>query len=159
MTFDDRASFQRLCGPHDINLSALAERLGIRCHATGGGLEIKGDEASTEIALRCLAQLHELAVDGYELYPSDVRRAADIVASGARLVDVLLDCRGHRGYLLETLDADRMQPLLDERANTFHRCQIILPRRTPDGTEIDPACRCASLRGRWQARATSRRAF
>lgn len=91
MTFDDRASFQRLCGPHDINLSALAERLGIRCHATGGGLEIEGDEASTEIALRCLAQLHELAVDGYELYPSDVRRAADIVASGARLVDVLLD--------------------------------------------------------------------
>jgi phosphate starvation-inducible protein PhoH and related proteins len=91
ITFDDRAAFQRLCGPHDANLKTLAGCLQVSCHARGNSIVIEGDELDTEVALRAVAQLYELATDGYELFPSDIRRASSIVASGARLVDVLLD--------------------------------------------------------------------
>jgi phosphate starvation-inducible PhoH-like protein len=91
VSFDDRAAFQRLCGPHDANLNRLADCLHVSCHARGNSLVIDGEELNADIALRVVAQLYELAVDGYELFPSDIRRATDIVASGARLVDVLLD--------------------------------------------------------------------
>jgi phosphate starvation-inducible PhoH-like protein len=91
ITFDDRAAFQRLCGPHDTNLKTLADCLQVSCHARGNSIVIEGDELDAEVALRAVAQLYELATDGYELFPSDIRRASSIVASGARLVDVLLD--------------------------------------------------------------------
>jgi len=91
LSFDDQGAFQRLCGPHDINLKTLAECLRVQCHARGNGLHVEGAEEDIGTALRSLAQLYDMASDGYELYPSDMRRAADIVASGARLQDVLLD--------------------------------------------------------------------
>ncbi|MGB0589830.1 MAG: PhoH family protein [Myxococcota bacterium] len=91
ITFEDRGAFQRLCGPHDANLKTLAECLSVACHARGNGLVIEGEDLDAEVALRTIAQLYELATDGYELFPSDIRRASQIVASGARLVDVLLD--------------------------------------------------------------------
>jgi len=88
---DNREAFQRLCGPHDANLKALAKALRVECQARGDSVIIDGAGHDAEIAVAALAQFYELATNGYELYPSDMRRGADIVSGGARLSDVLLD--------------------------------------------------------------------
>ena len=91
IAFDDTGAFQRLCGPHDANLKALAKALRVDCQVRGNEVVIHGESHDAQTATGALAQFYALAQDGHQLFPSDMRRGAEIVAGGARLQDVLLD--------------------------------------------------------------------
>lgn len=91
LTFDDRSAFQRLCGAHDSNLKVLASTQRVELRSRGNTLSVAGAEHDRDVAIATLEQLYSLSVDGHSFYPSDVRRAAGIVAGGRGLAEVFLD--------------------------------------------------------------------
>ena len=91
ISFDDHHAFRRLCGAHDANLRVVAEALGVDVRTRGNTVSLDGAAHDTDVAAAILGQLYELVRAGYKLFPTDARRAVDIVAGGGQLADVFLD--------------------------------------------------------------------
>ncbi len=91
IAFELREPFGELCGAQDAHLKLLGASLGVEVVGRGNEVLIEGDETDVAVATGVLRQLYELARGGHNLYPEDIRRGAEIVASGARIEDVFLD--------------------------------------------------------------------
>ena len=91
ISFEDHEAFQRLCGAHDANLKVIAEALAVAVRSRGNTLSLDGDTHDVDVAAATFGQLYELVRAGYKLFPTDARRAVDIVAGGGLLADVFLD--------------------------------------------------------------------
>ena len=91
VTFDLQEPFSVLCGAEDCHLKILGEALRVEVHGRGNEILVQGDSVDVDVAVGALRQLYDLARSGHALYPVDIRRSAEIVASGARVEDVFLD--------------------------------------------------------------------
>ncbi|MEE2779512.1 MAG: PhoH family protein [Myxococcota bacterium] len=91
LTFDELESFKLLCGSHDQHLELLRRRLHVEIKGRGNTLTLTGAAPDVAVTSSTLVQLYELLRGGHKLYPSDIRRSADIVAGGSSLREVLLD--------------------------------------------------------------------
>lgn len=91
VTFDIQEPFGVLCGAEDAHLKILGDALRVDVQGRGNTLVVNGDDVDVSVAVEALKQLYDLARGGHSLYPIDIRRSAEIVASGARLEEVFLD--------------------------------------------------------------------
>lgn len=93
LTFDDQSAFVGLCGASDRHLQLLGEFLDIEVAGRGNTLRLKGAEHDVSLAADVLGQLYDLIGRGYPIYPPDIQRGIQVVASGSgkTLADVFLD--------------------------------------------------------------------
>ena len=90
---DDPELFRALVGHRDEHIKLIERRTGTAIVARGTTVAIRGEEEGVRLASRAVNQLYGLVKKGYPLYPDDVARALEVLASGrsADLGDVFLD--------------------------------------------------------------------
>lgn len=71
-TFEDNMLLQVLCGPKDMNLTRLEEKLGVRISPRGELIEITGEKEAAYIALHTLQDLYEQLQRRGSLNPEDI---------------------------------------------------------------------------------------
>jgi phosphate starvation-inducible PhoH-like protein len=91
LTFDIQEPFSVLCGAEDSHLKILGDALRVEIQGRGNTLVVNGENVDVSVAVEALKQLYDLARGGHSLDTVDIRRGAEIVASGARIEDVFLD--------------------------------------------------------------------
>ena len=93
LQFEDRDALRDLCGPADANLRLLGETLRVLVTPRGNTLTIQGQAHDVDVAHRTTEQLYEVVRKGYPIYPPDVQRGIEVVASGAHasLSEIFLD--------------------------------------------------------------------
>jgi phosphate starvation-inducible PhoH-like protein len=91
LSFADASACRTLCGPNDDNIRHLASLLGLTVSARGNTVSLEGPSHDVEVAAAVMQQSYELVCQGLPLYPPDIHRAVQVVASGAELGEVFLD--------------------------------------------------------------------
>lgn len=71
-TFEDNMLLQVLCGPKDMNLTRLEEKLGVKISPRGEIIEITGEKKAAYIALHTLQDLYEQLERRGSLNPEDI---------------------------------------------------------------------------------------
>ena len=89
ITLDLQEPLAAVCGVDDRHLRILGEALKVTIQGRGNTLSVTGDAVDVAVTIDTLHQLYDLARGGQALYPADIRRSAEIVASGTRLEEVL----------------------------------------------------------------------
>ncbi len=81
LEFDNAALAARLFGPHNANLTILAEKAGVDVQSRGGTVTLTAPEGEDlDLAASVLAQLYDLARTGKDVFPQDVDCAVRILA-------------------------------------------------------------------------------
>ena len=90
---EDPEVARALLGEGGTLLATVEELLRLRVHVRGTELRLEGDEHDVELGARLVAELYDLAREGYPIWPSDLPHAIDILAADQRahLRDVFLD--------------------------------------------------------------------
>ena len=81
LQFDDADAFRRLCGASDDHLRLIRRKLGIGISARGNECHLQGEGYAVELGENVLEQLYRVVLKGNVLYPPDIARAIDILAS------------------------------------------------------------------------------
>ncbi len=79
--FDDAEAFRRLCGAGDDHLRLIRRKLGIAISARGNECHLQGETYAVELGESVLEQLYRVVLKGTAVYPPDIARAIDILAS------------------------------------------------------------------------------
>ncbi len=98
-TKDDQLNFgdinlaRQLFGEHNANLNRVADSVGVRIHARGNIVFIKGDAIAGALARNILSQLYGLLENGYPVYLNDVDHAVRALSKDdrLRLQDIFMD--------------------------------------------------------------------
>ena len=93
LTFGDINLARQLFGEHNANLNRVADSVGIRIHARGNVVFIKGDAIAAALARNILSQLYGLLEKGYPVYLNDVDHAVRALSQNdrTRLQDIFMD--------------------------------------------------------------------
>ncbi len=75
LAFDDAALANELFGPHNANMTILAQCSGLSIGTRGASVTIKGDARKSAVAQNLLTQLYSLLKSGTRLHPRDVAHA------------------------------------------------------------------------------------
>lgn len=81
LTFDDSDAFRRLCGAGDDHLRLIRRKLGIGVNARGNECHLQGESYAVELGESLIEQLYRVVLKGKNIYPPDIARAIDILAS------------------------------------------------------------------------------
>ena len=81
ITFEDAEAFRRLCGAGDDHLRLIRRKLGIAISARGNECHLQGETYAVELGENVLEQLYRVVLKGNAVYPPDIARAIDILAS------------------------------------------------------------------------------
>lgn len=93
LTFENPNLLATLCGPSGINLKTVEHKLGVTIKTRGNECKISGEAEMSDIAAQLLVELYSLLAEDFQLHPSDVARAIDILKQNrqVRLRDIFLD--------------------------------------------------------------------
>ncbi len=93
LTFGDINLARQLFGEHNANLHRVADTVGVRIHARGNVVFIKGDAIAAALARNILSQLYGLLENGYPVYLNDVDHAVRALSKDdrLRLQDIFMD--------------------------------------------------------------------
>ena len=93
LTFSDIELARQLFGEQDGHLKRLADQLGVRIHARGNTVNLKGEDESVDLSRRLLEQLYGLLKEKYPVYPNDIDYALRILRKDhtADLKKIFLD--------------------------------------------------------------------
>lgn len=91
--FPDNQLANRLFGQNNEHLKGIARDLGVRIHARGNIIRIKGDEPDVVLAEDLLRQLYGILEKGHPIFGTDVGYATRILSQDrtVRLEDIFLD--------------------------------------------------------------------
>ncbi|MHA1524473.1 MAG: PhoH family protein [Alphaproteobacteria bacterium] len=81
LTFTDNGLLAELCGPHDQNVVAVEDRLGIDIHTRGNTLALRGDPHDVDLARQVFENLYLRLGDGLSIDNGDVEGALRVVAA------------------------------------------------------------------------------
>ena len=93
LTFGDINLARQLFGEHNANLNRVADSVGVRIHARGNVVFIKGDAIAAVLARNILNQLYGLLEKGYPVYLNDIDHAVRALSQNdrTRLQDIFMD--------------------------------------------------------------------
>jgi phosphate starvation-inducible PhoH-like protein len=93
LTFSDINLARQLFGEHNANLNRVADSVGVRIHARGNVVFIKGDAIAAALARNILSQLYGLLEKGYPVYLNDIDHAVRALSKNdrTRLQDIFMD--------------------------------------------------------------------
>jgi phosphate starvation-inducible PhoH-like protein len=93
LTFSDINLARQLFGEHNANLNRVADSVGVRIHARGNVVSIKGDAIAAALARNILSQLYGLLEKGYPVYLNDIDHAVRALSKNdrTRLQDIFMD--------------------------------------------------------------------
>jgi len=93
LTFGDINLARQLFGEHNANLNRVADTVGVRIHARGNVVFIKGDAIAAALARNILNQLYGLLENGYPVYLNDIDHAVRALSKNdrTRLQDIFMD--------------------------------------------------------------------
>jgi len=93
LAFGDVSLARQLFGEHNTNLHRVADSVGVRIHARGNVVFIKGDAIAADLARNILNQLYSLLEKGYPVYLNDVEQAVRVLSQDdrAQLKDIFMD--------------------------------------------------------------------
>ena len=83
LTLEDNAIAQLVYGENDRNLRALEEEIGVRVHARGNRLRVRGPKLECKLARRVLRDLYGLASSGVEIGEKEVLQAIRLGSDGS----------------------------------------------------------------------------
>ena len=75
----------RLFGPHDENLDAIQQLMGVRLAARGNEVLVEGPEAAAERTCRLLEQLARLVEGGFTLTRDELKTACELATGNGEL--------------------------------------------------------------------------
>ena len=125
LTFPNQEAYQQLCGAADGNLERVSALVSVDIGGRGNTLTLSGDAPDVDVAEAALQQLYELVCKGYPLYPPDVERGVQVVASGQNITicDVFLDtvfvASGRRRITPKNLNQKRYIDAIRDHDLTF----------------------------------------
>jgi phosphate starvation-inducible PhoH-like protein len=93
LTFSDINLARQLFGEHNANLNRVADSVGVRIHARGNVVSIKGDAIAAALARNILSQLYGLLEKGHPVYLNDIDHAVRALSKNdrTRLQDIFMD--------------------------------------------------------------------
>ncbi|MCP3955369.1 MAG: PhoH family protein [Desulfobacterales bacterium] len=93
LTFSDINLTRQLFGEHNANLHRVADSVGVRIHARGNVVFIKGDAIAAALTRNILSQLYGLLENGYPVYLNDIDHAVRALSRDDRiqLQDIFMD--------------------------------------------------------------------
>lgn len=76
---------QSLLGERDLNLKVFERELGVKVSRDHQGLVITGQDSEVDLAFDVLNQLYSLVMKGENIFPGDIERAIQMLASNRHL--------------------------------------------------------------------------